>query len=76
MIPGLARFLADNKDKIVRTIKTNKVIRRVDYSEYTQWDETVSFDTEEVLDFGLLMEQIAEFEESFQPGGINYKGNK
>lgn len=76
MIPGLARFLADNKDKIVRTIKTNKVTKRVGYSEYTQWDETVSFDTEEVLDFGLLMEQIAEFEESFQPGGINYKGNK
>lgn len=66
MIKGLAEFLKDRRDKIVATVKYNKVHRRVGYSEYTQWDETQSYDTMEVVDFDSLMEQIEEFENSFK----------
>lgn len=63
----LSDFLKANKDKIVKTVRTNVVRETVGYSEYTQWDTTVSFDEMEVVDFDALMEQIAEFENSFRP---------
>lgn len=69
---GLAKFLRDRKDQITRKMRTNVVRERVGYSEYTQWDTTVSFDEEEVVDFDKLMEQIEEFEASFQEGGENH----
>lgn len=62
----LSEHLKANKDKITRTIRTNIVREEVGYSEYTRWDTTVSFDEEEIIDFDLLMDQIAEFEASFK----------
>lgn len=73
---GLAKFLRDRKDQITRKMRTNVVRERVGYSEYTQWDTTVSFDEEEVVDFDKLMEQIEEFESSFQEGGENHHRTK
>lgn len=76
MIKNLSDFLIERKDKIVNKIRTNIERRKTGYSEYTWWYTTVSFDEIEVVDFDKLMQQIAEFEESFKPGGENYKGEK
>lgn len=66
MIQGLAQFLKDKRDEIVTKVRTNIVRETVGYSEYTQWDTTISFDEVETVDFDKLMEQIAEFEASFK----------
>jgi hypothetical protein len=66
MIEGLSAFLKEKRDQIVKNVRTNVVRERVGYSEYTQWDTTVSFDEVETVDFDALMEQIAEFEASFR----------
>lgn len=66
MIKGLAEFLRDRKEEITKKIRYNKVHKNVGYSEYTNWDTTVSFDEMEVVDFDALMEQIDEFEKSFE----------
>lgn len=63
---SLAEFLRERKSEIVRKFRTNIVRERTGYSEYTQWDTTVSYDEEETVDFDKLMEQIEEFEKSFQ----------
>ena len=63
---SLSLFLKENKDKIMSTIRTNVVREKTGYSEYTWWMTTVSFDEIEIVDFDKLMEQIAEFEESFK----------
>lgn len=65
MIKGLAEFLKSRKDKIVRPTRINVVRKTVGYSEYTQWDTTVSFDVIEAFDFDAFIEQIDEFEKSF-----------
>jgi anaerobic ribonucleoside-triphosphate reductase len=65
-IKGLANFLKERREKIVRKERTNVVYTTVGYSEYTQWHTTKSFDEVEVVDFDLLMEQIEEFEKSFK----------
>lgn len=75
MIKGLAEFLRSRKNEITKTQRVNVVRKTVGYSEYTQWDTTVSFDEIEVVDFELLMQQIEEFEESFQEGGSNSHRN-
>lgn len=75
MIKGLAEFLRSRKDEITRTERVNVVRERVGYSEYTQWDTTVSFDEIEVVDFESLMQQIEEFEASFEEGGENAHRN-
>ncbi len=75
MIKGLAEFLRSRKDEITRSVRVNVVRERVGYSEYTQWDTTVSFDAIEVVDFESLMQQIEEFEESFEEGGKNAHRN-
>lgn len=75
MIKGLAEFLRSRKDEIIRTERVNIVRERTGYSEYTQWDTTVSFDEIEVVDFDSLMQQIEEFEETFQEGGSNSHRN-
>jgi hypothetical protein len=62
----LTEFLASVKDKIVKKTRINVVRERTGYSDYTWWMTTVSFDEIETVDFDLLMEQIAEFEESFK----------
>jgi hypothetical protein len=62
----LSEFLRSVKDKIVKKERINVVRGRTGYSEYTWWMTTVSFDEIETVDFDLLMEQIAEFEESFK----------
>lgn len=61
MIDGLTEFLRERRSKIVKVVRTNIVRERVGYSEYTQWDTTVSFDEVEVFDFDALLEQIDEF---------------
>ncbi len=66
MIEGLSSFLKERRDLIVKKIRTNVVREQTGYSEYTQWMTTVSYDEEETVDFDVLMEQIAEFEESFK----------
>lgn len=66
MIEGLAEFLRTKKDEIVKKVRTNVVRKTVGYSEYTQWDTTVSFDEVETVDFDELMNKIAEFEASFK----------
>lgn len=66
MIDGLAKFLRESKDKIMRKERVNVVRKTVGYSEYTQWDTTVSFDEIEVVDFDKLMVSIEEFEQSFK----------
>jgi len=66
MIRGLAEFLRERADLIKKKIRYNVVHKTVGYSEYTQWDTTVSFDELEVVDFDELMNQIEEFEKSFQ----------
>ena len=75
MIKGLAEFLRSRKDEITNTQRVNVVRKTVGYSEYTQWDTTVSFDEIEVVDFEALMQRIEEFEETFQEGGINSHRN-
>lgn len=75
MIKGLAEFLRSRKDEITRTERVNVVRERIGYSEYTQWDTTVSFDEIEVVDFELLMQQIEDFEASFEAGGENAHRN-
>lgn len=75
MIKGLAEFLRSRRDEITRTERVNVVRKRVGYSEYTQWDTTISFDEIEVVDFESLMQQIEEFEESFEAGGKNAHRN-
>ena len=65
-VKGLAKFLKERRELIVRKERTNIVRETVGYSEYTQWHTTVSFDEVEVVDFDLLMEQIEEFENSFK----------
>lgn len=67
---GLAKFLEERRDHIVRKIRTNVVRKTVGYSEYTQWDTTVSYDEEETVDFDALMAQIAEFENSFKTDAL------
>lgn len=69
MIEGLASFLREQKEAIVKKVRTNVVRERVGYSEYTQWDTTVSFDEVEVVDFDELMAKIEEFENSFKKAG-------
>jgi len=59
---GLAKFLRENRDKIVKKEKFNIVREEVGYSEYTRWMTTVSFDEIEVIDFDLLMTEIEKFE--------------
>lgn len=66
MLGKLAKYLKENKDKIMRKERINVVHEWTGYSEYTQWQTTVSFDEIEVVDFDLLMEQIIEFENSFK----------
>jgi hypothetical protein len=66
MIKGLAQFLKDNRDEIVKKVRYNVVHKQVGYSEWTQWMTTVSFDEMEAVDFDVLMEKIEEFEQSFE----------
>lgn len=66
MIKGLADFLRERKDRIVKTERTNVVREKTGYSDMTWWFTTVSFDEVEVVDFDSLMEQIEEFEKSFK----------
>jgi len=73
MIKGLAAFLKSKREQITRKIRTNIVRETVGYSEYTQWDTTVSFDEVETVDFDALMEQIAEFEASFKKKETNHE---
>lgn len=65
MIPGLTDFLREQRDAIVKKVRTNIVRERVGYSEYTQWDTTVSFDEIEVFDFDELLAKIDEFSATF-----------
>jgi hypothetical protein len=66
MIKGLAQFLKERKDEIMKKVRTNVQRKVVGYSEYTQWETTVSFDEIEVVDFDKLMTQIEAFEKSFE----------
>ena len=66
MIKGLAEFLRERKHLISRKERINVVHTQVGYSEYTQWQATVSYDEIEVVDFDALMEQIEDFENSFK----------
>lgn len=66
MIEGLAKFLREKREQIVKKIRTNEVREKRGYSEYTWWMTTVSFDEVETVDFDALMEQIEEFEKSFK----------
>ena len=49
MIKELAQYLKENKDRIVKTVRTNVVRERTGYSEYTWWMTTVSADEIEVV---------------------------
>lgn len=62
----LTEYLREKRNEIVRKIRTNVVRKRVGYSEYTQWDTTVSFDEIEVFDFDELLNAIDEFERTFK----------
>lgn len=66
MIKELAQYLKDNKDRIVKTFRTNVVREKRGYSDYTWWWETVSADEVEVVDFDSLMQEIIEFEQEFK----------
>jgi hypothetical protein len=65
MFKQFAEFLRSNRDSCFKTIRTNVVRKRVGYSDYTCWDETVSFDELEVVDFDSLIKQIDQFSQSF-----------
>lgn len=65
MVKGLAEYLRDRKDDIVVKVRTNIVRQMTGYSEYTQWETTVSFDEIETVDFDKLMDEIEKFEQSF-----------
>lgn len=62
----LVEYLRGKRSEIVKTVRTNVVRERVGYSEYTQWDTTVSFDEIEVFDFDELLNAIDEFEKTFK----------
>lgn len=66
MVKELAQYLKDNKDRIVKTVRTNVVREKTGYSEYTWWMTTVSFDEVETIDFDRLMQEIIEFEQEFK----------
>lgn len=59
------KFMVDRKDDIIKKERTNIVRKHVGYSEYTQWDTTVSFDTIQTVDFDALLEAIDEFSSTF-----------
>ena len=65
MFKQFAEFLRLNRDSCLKTIRTNVVRERRGYSEYTGWEETVSFDELGVFDFDALLEQIDQFSQSF-----------
>lgn len=60
------KFMVERKDDIIKTERTNIVRKRVGYSEYTQWDTTVSYDTIQTVDFKALLEAIDEFSSTFE----------
>lgn len=62
----LVEYLREKRDTIVKKVRTNIVRKQVGYSEYTQWDTTVSFDEIEVFDFDELLTAIDEFEKTFK----------
>jgi len=66
MLKQLVKHLRANKEKIVRTERTNIVRKTVGYSEMTQWDTTISFDEVEVVDFEKLLEEIDAFAKTFK----------
>lgn len=59
------QFIVDRKDRIIKKERTNIVRKRVGYSEYTQWDTTVSYDTIQTVDFDELLDAIDDFSQSF-----------
>lgn len=61
----LIEYLREKRSEIVKKVRTNIVRERVGYSEYTQWDTTVSFDEIEVFDFDELLNAIDEFGKTF-----------
>lgn len=66
MMIDLVKYLKTKRKDIVDKVRINVVRGTVGYSDDTQWDTTISFDEIEVVDFEKLMQQIAEFEESFK----------
>ena len=68
MFKEFAEFLRDNRDKIVKKVRTNVVRELRGYSEYTNWMETISYDEVEVFDFDALLEQMDEFSKTFEGG--------
>jgi hypothetical protein len=60
------KFIVERKDRIIKTERTNVVRKRVGYSEYTQWDTTVSYDTIQTVDFEALIDAIDDFSETFK----------
>ena len=60
------KAIVSKKDSIIKTERVNVVRKRVGYSEYTQWDTTVSFDTIQTIDFEALIDAIDEFSSTFK----------
>jgi len=60
------QFIVDRKDRIIKKERTNIVRKRVGYSEYTQWDTTVSYDTIQTVDFEELLDAIDDFSQTFK----------
>lgn len=66
LLVGLVSHLKEHSGSFVKKVQTNIVRKRVGYSEYTQWDTTVSFDEVETVDMEALLEEIDNFAQSFQ----------
>jgi hypothetical protein len=66
LLIGLVEHLRNNVDEFIKKKRINVVRKRVGYSEWTNWDTTVSFDEIQTVDYEELLVQIDDFAKTFK----------